>query len=69
MGEEVCNVLMSLNTCGAGYDHIHPAKVEHGAGFISLVLAPIINMLFQNGVFADALERGKIVPVYKKGDR
>lgn len=58
-----------MKSSGAGLDRILPAKMKAVADDISHVLAHIINTIFKSGVFPSELKRGKIVPVFKKGDR
>lgn len=67
--EEVFQVIVSLKTTSAGLDNIDPFKVKLVSGIISQLLSLIINKLFSAGVFPSCLKVGKIVPVFKKGDK
>ena len=67
--EEVFQVITSLKNTGAGLDFIHSSRVKLISNDISPVLAIIINKMFAAGVFPNCLKIGKIIPVFKKGDR
>lgn len=65
---EVYDVIRSLKTTSPGLDGIHPTHIKMIAHAISDILATIINLTFKTGIFPVELKRGKIVPVFKKGD-
>lgn len=67
--DEVLQVIMALKTTGAGLDGIHASKVRLVAKELSPILADITNKMFTTGVFPQILKIGKIIPVFKKGDR
>lgn len=68
MPEEIYHVITSLeNTC-PGLHNIPTSKIKLVAHHLSGVLASIINNILKNGVFPKQLKRGKVVPVFKKGD-
>lgn len=67
--EEVYLVLCSLKNTGAGLDSIAPSKIKLVARELSGVLASLVNKIFKSGVFPTKLKQGKIVPVFKKGER
>lgn len=65
---EVYDVIRSLKTTSPGLDGSHPTHIKMIAHAISDILATIINLTFKTGIFPVELKRGKIVPVFKKGD-
>lgn len=67
--EEVFRVLCGLKCTGPGLDLIPPSKIKLVARELSYVLATLINNIFSTGIFPSLLKQGKVVPVFKKGDR
>lgn len=66
---EISQVVKQLKCTGSGLDNIRPFRVKLIASDISIPLAHVVNLMFRNGGFPDELKKGKVVPVFKKGDR
>lgn len=66
---EVLCTITSLKMTGCGLDSIYPAKIKLVARELSSVLSELINTAFRSGIFPTILKQGKVIPVFKKGDR
>lgn len=66
---EIFSTIQNQKVTSSGLDNIHPSQIKMVAHLISEVLSHIINLMFKRGVFPEELKRGKIVPVFKNGDR
>lgn len=67
--DEVFQLVSSLKTTGPGLDSIHPSRIKLVSKELSPILAEIINKLFKEGTFPKSLKKGRITPVFKKGNR
>lgn len=67
--DEITDVIRNLKMTSAGIDEIHPANIKSIVHIISDILSFIVNLMFKNGVFPYELKRGKVIPVFKKGDK
>lgn len=67
---EVMNLITKLNNSKSpGYDNIGPRLIKEVSATIVDPLVHIFNLSLQSGCVPDKLKIGKIIPVYKKGDR
>lgn len=67
--DEVCQVISSLKNTSPGLDSVHSFKIKLVASELSSVLSHIINLVFRTGVFPLELKQGKVIPIFKKGDK
>lgn len=67
--DEVIFIFKAFKAISAGLDNINAYHIKVIAQHIANVLSVIINLIFKTGVFLWELKRGRVTPVFKKGDR
>lgn len=66
---EILHAIGNQKVTSAGLDNVHANHIKMVAHLISDIFSFIVNLIFRTGVFPRELKRGKIIPVFKKGDR
>jgi hypothetical protein len=66
---EIVKILKGFNDCkSSGIDGISVKAIKLVSKLIAPVLAHIINLSFELGIFPHQLKRAVVVPIFKKGD-
>lgn len=67
--QEIIDTIHHLKPTSPGLDGINSVDIKLIAHIICDALSHIVNLMFKTGIFPEELKRGKIIPVFKKGDR
>lgn len=68
--EEICDIISKMhNKKYKGSDDIPVALLKYSKNIISESLSKFMNLSIELGQFPDALKIGKVIPIFKKGDK
>ena len=66
---EITEVIQSLKNSSAGHDSILASIAKPLIQYYVKPLTHLINSSFENGLFPDELKIGKVIPIFKTGDK
>ena len=67
---EIQTIIKNLpNTSSAGPDEIPTCVIKAASPYIRNILAHLINLIMETGVFPDSMKQARVVPIYKSGEK